>query len=59
MQVRGIGRNRQNHKSAVINGNDGKKIMERKTTDGRRRKEKEIKERMWTNKAEAKVRKEG
>jgi hypothetical protein len=36
MQVRGTGRNRQNHKSAVINENDEKKIMERKITDGRR-----------------------
>jgi hypothetical protein len=36
MQVRGIGRNGQNHKSAVISENDEKKVMERKTTDGRR-----------------------
>ena len=34
MQVTGFGRNRQKHKSAVINENDENKIVERKTTDG-------------------------
>lgn len=37
MQVTEFGRNRQKHKSAVINENDEKKIKERKIADGRRR----------------------